>query len=127
MSRKIEDLTRETQIAFKEFAAFMAQEGIPFMLTCTYRSQEEQDVLYAQGRTTPGKKVTWTHHSKHTERTAFDIAILKDGKPTWDTKVSVNGDDIPDYKQAGDIAVQCGLVWGGIWQTSPDYPHFQLA
>jgi peptidoglycan L-alanyl-D-glutamate endopeptidase CwlK len=125
MSRKIEDLTPEMQTKFKEFAALMAQEGIPFMLTCTYRSQEEQDALYEQGRTKPGKVVTWTHTSRHTQRDAFDIAILKDGKPTWDVKVSVDGDDIPDYQEVGAIGKLVGLNWGGSWAKNKDYPHFQ--
>jgi peptidoglycan L-alanyl-D-glutamate endopeptidase CwlK len=128
-SRKVEDLTPEVQAKLKEFAVRMAEEGIPWMLTCTLRPQEEQDALYEQGRTKPGKIVTWTRHSKHTPRQgyngksrAFDIAILKDGKPTWDVKVSVDGDDIPDYDEAGRIGKECGLRWGGDFG---DRPHFE--
>jgi peptidoglycan L-alanyl-D-glutamate endopeptidase CwlK len=124
MSRKIEDLTPETQEKFKEFAARMAEAGIPFMITCTYRSQSEQEVLYAQGRTTPGKIVTWTHHSRHTERTAFDIAILSEGKPIWSVKIDVNENDVPDYQEAASIGEMVGLTAGARW-NNPDYPHFQ--
>ena len=124
MSRKIEDLTPATQVLFKEFAAAMAEAGIPFMLTCTYRSQEEQNALYQKGRSLPGPKVTWTRSSRHTQRTAFDIAILNNGKPVWDTKIDVSEDGIPDYQQAGSIGEMVGLTWGGRWGT-PDYPHFQ--
>ena len=126
MSRKVEELIPEMQGKARSFAVAMAEAGIPFMWTCTYRPQSEQDALYAQGRTAPGRKVTWTLHSKHTERVAFDIAILKDGKPTWDVKVSVDGDSIPDYEEAGKIGEGLGLVWGGRWNT-PDYPHFEWA
>ena len=125
MSRKIEDLNPEMRVKVRTFAAKMAEVGIPWMLTCTYRSQEEQDALYAQGRTAPGKIVTWTHHSRHTKRDAFDVAILKQGKPIWDIKVNVNDNDIPDYQEAGEIGESCGLRWGGRWKT-PDYPHFEL-
>jgi peptidoglycan L-alanyl-D-glutamate endopeptidase CwlK len=124
-SRLIEHLTPETQEKFRLFAGKMAEKGIPFMLTCTYRSQAEQDALYAIGRTAPGSKVTWTKASRHTRRTAFDIAILKDGKPVWDTKVDVNVDLVPDYLEAGQIGESVGLEWGGRWR-SPDFPHFQL-
>ena len=113
------------QIKARDLAVKMAEEGIPFMFTCTYRSQEEQDALYTQGRTAPGKIVTWTHNSRHTRRDAFDIAILRSGQPVWDIKVDVNKDDVPDYQQAGEIGESLGLVWGGRWKT-PDYPHFQL-
>lgn len=125
MSRKIEDLTPAMQLRALRFAGKMAETGIPFMFTCTYRPQIDQDALYAIGRTVPGAKVTWVKISRHTGRTAFDIAILKDGKPTWDLKVSVNGNDVPDYTEAGQIGESFGLTWGGRWNP-PDYCHFEL-
>lgn len=115
-SRKIEDLVPELQTLFHEFSIAMHDEGLQFIVTCTYRPQEEQDALYAQGRTKPGRKVTWTLKSKHTERTAFDIAMMKDGKITWDSK---------EYDRPGEIGESVGLEWGGRWKT-PDKPHFQL-
>ena len=124
MSRRIEDLTPATQELYWLFSEAMSRARIPFMVTCTFRSQEEQDALWNQGRTTPGKVVTWTRNSRHTKRTAFDIAILRDGKPTWDSKVSLNDNDIPDYQEAGTIGEMVGLTWGGFWKT-PDFPHFQ--
>lgn len=124
-SRKIEDLIPEAQDAYAFFKNKMDEGNIPFIVTSTYRSQEEQDEIYAQGRTKPGKVVTWTRHSRHTERDAFDIVILRDGKPVWDVKVDIDKDDIPDYKEAGRIGETVGFEWGGRWKT-PDYPHFQL-
>ncbi len=41
MSRKVEDLAPEMQEKLKNFAVKMAEAGIPWMITCTYRSQEE--------------------------------------------------------------------------------------
>ena len=126
MSRKIEDLTPECQAVFREFEGKMFKAGLPFLTTCTYRSQQEQDELWAQGRTKPGRKVTWTTKSRHTQRTAFDIALCKNGKsPHWDVKADVNDNDIPDYKEAGRIGESVGLTWGGMW-SPPDYCHFQL-
>lgn len=126
MSRKIEDLTPEAQAEYYLFAGKMGEVGIPFMLTCTYRSQAEQDELWGHGRNgDPRPKVTWTRKSKHTDRTAFDIAILSDGQPCWDVKVSVNKNDIPDYTEAGQIGESIGLVWGGRFKNA-DFPHFQL-
>lgn len=82
-------------------------------------------------------KVTWTLQSKHLtdledgdsnndKARAFDIAIMKDGKATWDIKVNVNKNDKPDYEEAGIIGESIGLKWGGRFK-SPDYPHFELA
>ena len=47
-SRLISDCVPELQDKFKAFAVKMAEAGVPFMLTCTYRSQAEQDALGAQ-------------------------------------------------------------------------------
>ena len=124
-SRKISDLTLEMQALTKEFCKMLVLNGIEYMITSTYRSQEEQDALYAQGRTVPGRKVTWARHSRHTDREALDIAILKGGEIMWDAKVDVDMDQVPDYLEAGIIGEQCGLVWGGRWKT-PDFPHFEL-
>ncbi|HOL44530.1 MAG TPA: M15 family metallopeptidase [Methanothrix sp.] len=124
-SRRINDCCEELQLKFAAFAVKMAEAGIPFMLTCTLRTQAEQDALYAQGRTKPGPIVTWTRKSKHIEGRAFDIAILRDGKPCWDVKADVNQDSVPDYIQAGEIGESVGLIWGGRWKK-PDYPHFEV-
>jgi peptidoglycan LD-endopeptidase CwlK len=125
-SRKVSDLTPETQDKFKEFAVRMAEERIPFILTSTYRTQAEQDELWKRGRSLPQfKKVTWTRYSRHTDREAFDIAVVMNGRPTWDMKVSANYNDVGDYYEAGEIGESLGLVWGGRF-SNPDYCHFEL-
>ncbi len=130
-SRKIEDLVPAMQEKARAFAARMAEEGVPFIFTCTRRTQVEQEELYARGRTKPGKIVTWTHKSKHIDGLAFDIVICKVGVPQWDVKVDVDTDGIPDYTEAGQIGEALGLEWGGRFKTAsgkpiPDFPHFQL-
>jgi peptidoglycan L-alanyl-D-glutamate endopeptidase CwlK len=113
-SRKIEDLLPKLQILFHEFSMRMHDEGEQFIVTCTYRSQEEQDALYAKGRTTQGPIVTWTKHSKHTERKAFDIAMIDDeGHLTWENE---------KYVRPGEIGKEVGLAWLG----PKDACHFQL-
>lgn len=124
-SRKIEDLVPELREKAEEFAQKMADAGVSFIFTCTRRSQEEQDELYARGRTKPGRKVTWTRKSKHIEGRAFDIAIVREEKAVWDIKADVNNDNRPDYIQAGELGESIGLRWGGRFK-SPDYPHFEL-
>ncbi len=124
-SRRIEDLTPETQELYWLFDAAMQEANIDYIVTCTYRSQEEQDALYAKGRTAPGKRVTWTRHSRHTDRTAFDIAILLNGKLLWNPDLDADGDGVAEYTEAGRIGEAVGLTWGGSWD-SPDAPHFQL-
>jgi len=49
--------------------------GVEIFLTETFRPQERQNELFAQGRTAPGKIVTWTKNSMHTKKLAVDIAF----------------------------------------------------
>ena len=116
-SRKITDTVSELQEKYVYFHSGMVAAGIDYILTCTLRTQAEQEELYAQGRTKPGAKVTWTLASKHIEGKAFDIAVMKNGKITWDER---------EYEQAGIIGEEAGLEWGGRFKT-PDRPHFQIA
>lgn len=47
------------------------------------RTKERQAELYAQGRTKPGKVVTWTLSSKHIEGRAVDIAPASGKTILW--------------------------------------------
>lgn len=122
-SKDIDDLVPELQKLYWEFSLAMAKKGLTFMVTCTFRSKYEQLELYKQGRTKPGRKVTWAKNSRHIIGEAFDIAIIKDCQPVYDLKVDVNKDQKLDYEQAGKIGEAVGLEWGGSWN---DYCHFQL-
>lgn len=119
-SRKIADLIPEMQPLFYKFKDAMDEAGIDFIVTCTRRSQAEQDALYEQGRSKPGRIVTWTHKSKHIEGKAFDIVLMENGKPDWNVSH-------PNWTKAGEIGRTVGLVWGGAWAKTKDYPHFEIA
>lgn len=95
-------------------------KGINILITCTYRDNEYQDYLYAQGRTRPGKIVTNAKggESAHNYKVAFDFCPLVGGKPDWnDTKL---------WKEIGAIGQSVGLDWGGSWKSFPDMPHMQV-
>ena len=53
----------------------MTEYGHDVTVVETARSQERQDSLFAQGRTTPGAVVTWTENSVHTQGEAVDVMI----------------------------------------------------
>lgn len=114
--RDISSLKPELQAKFTELKEVAHGEGIDFKLICGYRTQKEQDRLYAQGRTKVGKKVTWTRRSRHTQRIAFDIAIVKGDRISWRSE---------DYFSIGRLGKSLGLTWGGDWKVR-DYGHFQL-
>lgn len=93
----------------------------------TLRTFAEQDALYAQGRTKPGKIVTKAKGglSYHNYGLALDIVLIIDGKEaSWDEKSDFDGDRISDWQEVVTIFKQHGWEWGGDW-TFRDAPHFQ--
>ena len=112
--RDINELTPLAQRACRLFMETCRAEGLDIFITETYRSQKRQNELYAQGRTEPGKIVTWTKNSRHTSRRAWDIAC--NGSNLYDSVI---------LTKAGRIAEKLGITWGGTW-TPPDMPHFEI-
>lgn len=100
------------------FISNCAKARIPLIVTQGYRSIAEQNAIYAQGRTKPGKIVTNAKggQSFHNFGVAFDVCFL------INKKASYNG----DWKKIAQIAKSIGLEWGGDWKQFPDKPHFQF-
>lgn len=114
--RDIDELHPVAQKACRLFLQECKKEGLPVLITETYRSQARQNYLYEQGRTRAGNVVTWTRNSRHT------------GRMAWDICKNVRGHEYSDqmfFKKCGEIAKQLGITWGGIWKT-PDKPHFEV-
>lgn len=98
-------------------------------ITQGLRTFAEQDALYAQGRTKPGKKVTNAKggQSIHNYGLAFDICLIIYGKDvSWDTVKDWDGDRKADWMEVVSICKANGFSWGGDWKTSKDLPHFDL-
>jgi peptidoglycan L-alanyl-D-glutamate endopeptidase CwlK len=55
-------------------------DDVDIKIVCSLRSQAEQAKLYAQGRTIPGPRVTWTLRSKHSTGNAVDFGLFRDGR-----------------------------------------------
>lgn len=69
-------LDPELQDKLARVMARMQQEtGKTVTVNETFRTQDRQNMLYAQGRQTPGDVVTWTQNSKHTQGRAVDVMI----------------------------------------------------
>lgn len=128
-SRNPNDLHPQLQPIYKQFADEMEAADIDYILTCTYRSGDEQNRLFAQGRTRPGAIVTraragqsahnFTVNGKPAAK-AFDIVIMVNGKPEWTGKH-------PNWKKAGEIGMRLGLNWyGRPGAPFREMPHFQL-
>ncbi len=121
-SRKLEDLNPKTRKRAEAFVRTCASMGVDVLIYCTYRSNAEQDALYAQGRTVGGqgacaKKplgniVTNARggQSWHNYRAAFDFVPLVNGKAAWNDKEL--------YALCGKVAESLDLEWAGRW-TGP--------
>ena len=114
--RSIDELSEVAQKACRVFLEECQRQGLKVLITETYRSQERQNELYKQGRTTSGKVVTWTKHSRHTSRRAWDICQNVKGQEYSNTTF---------FRKCGEIARSLGIIWGGDWST-PDMPHFEV-
>ena len=98
------------------------------------RTIEEQNDLYAQGRTKPGNIVTKAKggSSYHNYGLALDFAILvdKDNSGTfdelsWDIRKDNDKDGIADWLEVVKVFEAAGWEWGGRWHSIVDYPHLQ--
>jgi peptidoglycan L-alanyl-D-glutamate endopeptidase CwlK len=99
----------------------------------TLRTFAEQDALFAQGRSKPGKVVTNAKggQSYHNYGLAIDIVLIldKDKNGTfetasWDVKSDFDGDKKADWMEVVQIFKRFGFEWGGDWKFL-DLPHFQ--
>lgn len=99
-----------------------SKQGLQIKIGETLRTVEEQDALYAQGRTKPGSIVTnakgSSYSSYHQWGTAFDI-YRNDGQGAYKESGRF-------FEKVGAIGVSIGLEWGGNWKSIVDKPHFQL-
>lgn len=122
-SRSLSDLLPHVEKVVKEWIAACAGRGVELLVYCTYRTPEEQDALYAIGRSLPGKKVTMAQGWKswHNYRRAVDAVPLVGGKPLW----RYSQDDA-NWRVAVEEAEVRGMEWAGRWQTFREYVHFQL-
>lgn len=93
--------------------------GIQVNIIGGTRSVEEQDALYAQGRSSGGEIVTNARggYSTHNFGIAFDIGVFSGNRYLADS---------PLYKAVGALGMALGLEWGGHWTSVVDQPHFQL-
>jgi len=83
------------------------------------RSIEQQNYLYKQGRSLPGKIVTNSQggQSFHNYGLAIDLCEIDQGGKVINWNY--------DMKQLTPIAKKYGIEWGGDWHTIQDRPHFQ--
>jgi len=111
---------------FEEFLNCIEGAGYNIQITSGYRTNQQQDELYAQGRTKSGKVITNAKggQSMHNFGIAIDIVILDaSGEYIW---------NIDLYKNLWHIAKlskldEKGLWWGGLWTSFKEGVHFDAS
>ena len=118
-SRSLDDLLPHVKEAAQKWLDLCKENKLEILITCTYRSPEEQATLYAKGRTVPGKKVTNAKpgQSSHQHKVALDFAIIENGKINWN--------NLALYTKAGNLAKTCGFVWAGDWKSFKESCHIE--
>ncbi len=112
----LDQLSPKTRELCEVFLEKCKAEGLPVLITETYRTQERQEMLYEQGRTSPGAVVTWTRSSQHTSHRAFDIMKNVPGEEYTDEDF---------FRRCAEIGREVGLEAGYYWSVR-DACHFQF-
>ena len=102
----------------RRFLELTQANNLDVRIYYAFRSWDEQDRLYAQGRTMPGDIVTNARggDSYHNWGLAFDAAPYENG---------IISNDMEKYRRMGQLGQQVGLEWGGAFISIVDLPHFQ--
>jgi peptidoglycan L-alanyl-D-glutamate endopeptidase CwlK len=104
----LSDLHPLLQQKVRQMAEMLEQEGIQIVVVQGLRTCEEQDALYQQGRTKPGKIVTDAPagHSYHNYALACDCAPENpEGSLDWNV-------DHPEWKRMEEVGTSS---WSGFW------------
>lgn len=103
----------------RAFIKASEKKGYKLKITSGLRTFEEQDNLYAKGRTSSGNIVTNARagSSYHNFGLAFDVVEIVNGSAIWDN---------PNWKEIGNLGKKYGFEWGGDWTGFVDKPHFQF-
>ena len=120
--RDQKQLHPKLQKKIKSFLSKCEKEGYRVKVTECLRTKDEQDALYAKGRTAPGNRVTnargSSYSSMHQWGVAFDFC-RGDGKDAFDNRDGF-------FDKVGKIGQSLGLEWSGTWKSFSEKAHFQL-
>ena len=117
--RCIASLHPQVQPLARSLIQIAAEHGVEIRVISGNRTYEEQNVLFAQGRTTAGKIVTRAQGgwSNHNFGLAFDIGVWEGGQYAPESN---------SYRIVGNLGKAIGLEWGGDWKSIVDEPHFEV-
>lgn len=130
----IHTLLPSAQIAARKFMVITHQmpTGFVVKIGSGTRTCAEQNALFAQGRSTPGRKVTNAPcgHSNHNFGVAWDADIFfngeyYDGADRSPARAALEEQAYVDLAKLVKASLP-NIEWGGDWKTITDRPHYQL-
>lgn len=118
--KRLSKLMPEFAAKIRLIVGRLAARGFTVEITQGLRTIEEQNALYAQGRTRKGPKVTNAKggQSLHNYGLAADFALMVGGKYKWP-------DPHPVWQAIAEEAKRVGLEAGYYWKK-PDKPHVEM-
>ncbi len=109
----------------------LIKRKVKIRITQGLRTNKEQNDLYAQGRTKPGKIVTNAKagYSYHNYGLAFDFCLLHDDNSiSYSLIEDLDKDNKADWMEVVEEFKKYGWFWGGDFKGSfKDTPHFEKA
>jgi peptidoglycan L-alanyl-D-glutamate endopeptidase CwlK len=123
--RSIENLHPLIRDKVHSFLNKAKDEGFDLIVTSGLRTCEEQNKLYAQGRTDKSKPIVTRAkcgESSHNFGTAIDVVEVKNGKAVGYEK----NYPLERWNKIGAIGKSFGFKWGGDWTGFKDLPHFEM-
>lgn len=130
--RNIATLDAKARPDFIRFAmlanATAATYGCEYVMIAGHRTWEEQDELFAKGRTAPGPEVTKAKggFSNHNFAIAGDFGVFKNGDYLDGGTPEARSLAARVHRACSIHAKACGLEWGGNWRTFLDLPHYEI-
>lgn len=115
-----------------DVAEALDARGMQALITDGFRSFAEQDILFNQGRTTPGPIVTGSRGglSNHNYGLAVDMYPVIDGRVFTDTPKGTHAALAPRFREIQqaiiDVVEGLGLTSGVHFHNLVDTPHVQL-
>lgn len=141
MSARIEDLQPAMQVKVRTMLSLIR---IPYVVTSTLRTEDEQVAYYAQGRAPleivnllrkkAGMSPTTEGENAKTITKCDGVNTLSNHQGGWAVDVvpaGINGTPIwphpadPRWEQIGRAGEAAGLDWGKHWPNFPDLPHYE--
>jgi len=125
----IQTLVPEMQPIARKHIEMSSAANVDLVITFGFRSVAQQNDIWAQGHTKPGKIVTNAKggYSWHNFARAYDVAVVTaDGKEfDWKYDSDEDHDGTSDYKEIIDIARKLGLGCGADFKNLFDFGHFE--